>query len=62
MTYYYGSKEKLFVEVACAAVLRAGKRAEVDAADATRSAITPRSWSDPSWARALPVSNCSWKR
>ncbi|MBP1053415.1 MULTISPECIES: TetR/AcrR family transcriptional regulator C-terminal domain-containing protein [Rhodococcus] len=34
VTYYYGSKEKLFVEVACAAVLRAGKRAEVDAADA----------------------------
>ena len=27
-----------------------------------RSAITPRSWSDPSWARALPASNSSWKR
>ncbi|MFZ2178080.1 MAG: TetR/AcrR family transcriptional regulator C-terminal domain-containing protein [Rhodococcus sp. (in: high G+C Gram-positive bacteria)] len=32
VTYYYGSKERLFVEVACAAVLRAGKRAEQDAA------------------------------
>lgn len=35
VTYYYGSKEKLFVEVACAAILRAGKQAELDAADAT---------------------------
>ena len=34
VTYYYGSKERLFVEVACAAVLRAGKRAEDDAATA----------------------------
>ena len=34
VTYYYGSKERLFVEVACAAVLRAGKRAEGDAATA----------------------------
>ncbi|MGC0366685.1 AcrR family transcriptional regulator [Rhodococcus sp. 27YEA15] len=33
VTYYYGTKEKLFVEVACAAVLRAGKRAEIDAAE-----------------------------
>lgn len=28
VTYYFGSKERLFVEVACAAVLRAGKQAE----------------------------------
>ena len=34
VTYYYGSKERLFVEVACGAVLRAGKRAEDDAATA----------------------------
>lgn len=34
VTYYYGSKEKLFVEVACVAILRAGKSAEVDAANA----------------------------
>ncbi|WP_374212599.1 TetR/AcrR family transcriptional regulator C-terminal domain-containing protein [Rhodococcus tibetensis] len=34
VTYYFGSKERLFVEVACAAVLRAGKRAEDDAAAA----------------------------
>jgi AcrR family transcriptional regulator len=31
VTYYFGSKERLFTEVACAAVLRAGKRAEVAA-------------------------------
>lgn len=34
VTYYYGSKEKFFVEVACAAVLRAGRRAESDAENA----------------------------
>ncbi|GAA4390964.1 TetR/AcrR family transcriptional regulator C-terminal domain-containing protein [Tsukamurella soli] len=28
VTYYFGSKEALFVEVACAAVLRAGRHAE----------------------------------
>ncbi len=35
VTYYFGSKEQLFVEVACAAVLRAGRHAEEAAADAT---------------------------
>ena len=34
VTYYFGSKEQLFVEVACAAVLRAGRHAE-EAAEAT---------------------------
>lgn len=34
VTYYFGSKEHLFVEVACAAVLRAGRHAE-EAASAT---------------------------
>lgn len=32
VTYYFGSKEQLFVEVACAAVLRAGRSAETAAA------------------------------
>lgn len=31
VTYYFGSKEQLFVEVACAAVLRAGRSAETAA-------------------------------
>lgn len=31
ITYYFGSKERLFVEVACAAVLRAGRHAEESA-------------------------------
>ncbi|WHU47384.1 TetR/AcrR family transcriptional regulator C-terminal domain-containing protein [Gordonia sp. L191] len=35
VTYYFGSKEQLFVEVACAAVLRAGRHAEHAAASAT---------------------------
>ena len=35
VTYYFGSKEQLFVEVACAGILRAGRRAEEAAADAT---------------------------
>ncbi|MDF0530751.1 TetR/AcrR family transcriptional regulator C-terminal domain-containing protein [Tsukamurella sp. 8F] len=35
VTYYFGSKEALFVEVACGAVLRAGRRAEDDAARTT---------------------------
>ncbi|GAB23283.1 putative TetR family transcriptional regulator [Gordonia polyisoprenivorans NBRC 16320 = JCM 10675] len=35
VTYYFGSKEQLFVEVACAAVLRAGRHAEQAAASAT---------------------------
>ncbi|MFW0786412.1 TetR/AcrR family transcriptional regulator C-terminal domain-containing protein [Gordonia sp. CPCC 206044] len=35
VTYYFGSKEQLFVEVACAAVLRAGRHAEEAAAQAT---------------------------
>ncbi|MFT4042953.1 MAG: TetR/AcrR family transcriptional regulator C-terminal domain-containing protein [Gordonia sp. (in: high G+C Gram-positive bacteria)] len=35
VTYYFGSKEQLFVEVACAAVLRAGRHAEEAAATAT---------------------------
>ena len=35
VTYYFGSKEQLFVEVACAAVLRAGRHAEEAASDAT---------------------------
>ncbi|MET9200667.1 TetR/AcrR family transcriptional regulator C-terminal domain-containing protein [Gordonia sp. NPDC003585] len=35
VTYYFGSKEQLFVEVACAAVLRAGRHAEEAAANAT---------------------------
>ncbi|MYR08230.1 TetR family transcriptional regulator [Gordonia sp. SID5947] len=35
VTYYFGSKEQLFVEVACAAVLRAGRHAEDAAAEAT---------------------------
>ncbi|RPA58485.1 TetR family transcriptional regulator [Gordonia oryzae] len=35
VTYYFGSKEQLFVEVACAAVLRAGWHAEQAAASAT---------------------------
>ncbi|MGW0036855.1 TetR/AcrR family transcriptional regulator C-terminal domain-containing protein [Gordonia sp. NPDC003376] len=35
VTYYFGSKEQLFVEVACAAVLRAGRHAEESAASAT---------------------------
>ncbi|MFW0793812.1 TetR/AcrR family transcriptional regulator C-terminal domain-containing protein [Gordonia sp. CPCC 205515] len=34
VTYYFGSKEQLFVEVACAAVLRAGRHAEESAAQA----------------------------
>ncbi|QHN31792.1 TetR family transcriptional regulator [Gordonia amarae] len=34
VTYYFGSKEQLFVEVACAAVLRAGRHAEEAADDA----------------------------
>ncbi|GAA1482181.1 hypothetical protein GCM10009624_26210 [Gordonia sinesedis] len=40
VTYYFGSKEQLFVEVACAAVLRAGRQAE----DAAASAITIRDY------------------
>ncbi|MGC4935466.1 TetR/AcrR family transcriptional regulator C-terminal domain-containing protein [Gordonia sp. DT30] len=32
VTYYFGSKEQLFVEVACTAVLRAGRHAEEAAA------------------------------
>ena len=32
VTYYFGSKEQLFAEVACAAVLRAGRHAEEAAA------------------------------
>lgn len=35
MTYYFGSKEQLFVEVACVGVLRAGRRAEEAAAGTT---------------------------
>ncbi|MCR5979401.1 TetR family transcriptional regulator [Gordonia jinghuaiqii] len=35
VTYYFGSKEQLFVEVACAGVLRAGRRAEEAAASAS---------------------------
>ncbi|WP_232717813.1 TetR/AcrR family transcriptional regulator C-terminal domain-containing protein [Gordonia metallireducens] len=35
VTYYFGSKEQLFVEVACAGVLRAGRRAEEAAAETT---------------------------
>lgn len=35
VTYYFGSKEQLFVEVACAAVLRAGRHAEKAASTAT---------------------------
>ncbi|GAB92381.1 TetR/AcrR family transcriptional regulator C-terminal domain-containing protein [Gordonia rhizosphera] len=35
VTYYFGSKEQLFVEVACTAVLRAGRRAEEAAAATT---------------------------
>lgn len=35
VTYYFGSKEQLFVEVACAAILRAGRHAEESAAAAT---------------------------
>ncbi|ASR04967.1 TetR/AcrR family transcriptional regulator C-terminal domain-containing protein [Gordonia rubripertincta] len=35
VTYYFGSKEQLFVEVACAGVLRAGRRAEEAAAGTT---------------------------
>ncbi len=35
VTYYFGSKEALFVEVACAAVLRAGRHAEETAAGAS---------------------------
>lgn len=35
VTYYFGSKEQLFVEVACAAVLRAGLHAEDAATQAT---------------------------
>ncbi|MEP9417055.1 TetR/AcrR family transcriptional regulator C-terminal domain-containing protein [Gordonia sp. VNQ95] len=34
VTYYFGSKEQLFVEVACAAVLRAGRHAEESASSA----------------------------
>lgn len=34
VTYYFGSKEQLFVEVACAAVLRAARHAEEAAATA----------------------------
>ncbi|EOM76855.1 TetR family transcriptional regulator [Rhodococcus rhodnii] len=34
VTYYFGSKESLFVEAACGAVLRAGSAAEKAAADA----------------------------
>ncbi|AZG47630.1 TetR/AcrR family transcriptional regulator C-terminal domain-containing protein [Gordonia insulae] len=34
VTYYFGSKEQLFVEVACAAVLRAGRHAEEAATQA----------------------------
>lgn len=34
VTYYFGSKEQLFAEVACAAVLRAGRHAEEAAAHA----------------------------
>ena len=36
VTYYFGSKEQLFVEVACAAVLRAGRHAE-EAAETTET-------------------------
>ncbi len=35
VTYYFGSKEQLFVEVACPGVLRAGRRAEEAAAETT---------------------------
>ncbi|MDY6810120.1 MAG: TetR/AcrR family transcriptional regulator C-terminal domain-containing protein [Actinomycetota bacterium] len=35
VTYYFGSKDQLFVEVACGAVLRAGRAAEEAAATAT---------------------------
>ncbi|MDL9946494.1 TetR/AcrR family transcriptional regulator C-terminal domain-containing protein [Gordonia sp. ABSL11-1] len=35
VTYYFGSKEHLFVEVACAAVLRGGRHAEEAASAAT---------------------------
>ncbi|MDS1116580.1 TetR/AcrR family transcriptional regulator C-terminal domain-containing protein [Gordonia westfalica] len=35
VTYYFNSKEQLFVEVACAGVLRAGRRAEEAAAETT---------------------------
>lgn len=35
VTYYFGSKEQLFVEVACAGVLRAGRHAEEAASTAT---------------------------
>ncbi|MEE4023612.1 TetR/AcrR family transcriptional regulator C-terminal domain-containing protein [Gordonia sp. PKS22-38] len=35
VTYYFGSKDQLFVEVACHAVLRAGRHAEEAAALAT---------------------------
>ncbi|GAC54605.1 TetR/AcrR family transcriptional regulator C-terminal domain-containing protein [Gordonia amicalis] len=35
VTYYFGSKEQLFVEVACVGVLRAGRRAEEAAAGTT---------------------------
>lgn len=35
VTYYFGSKEQLFVEVACGAVLRAGRHAEEAASSAT---------------------------
>lgn len=35
VTYYFGSKEQLFVEVACAAVLRAGRHAEEAASTAS---------------------------
>ncbi|MDL9938920.1 TetR/AcrR family transcriptional regulator C-terminal domain-containing protein [Gordonia sp. ABSL1-1] len=40
VTYYFGSKEQLFVEVACAAVLRAGRHAE----NAARQAATVREY------------------
>ncbi|WAC57179.1 TetR/AcrR family transcriptional regulator C-terminal domain-containing protein [Gordonia sp. SL306] len=42
VTYYFGSKEQLFVEVACAAVLRAGRHAE----DAAASATTVREYTN----------------
>ncbi|GAC67445.1 TetR/AcrR family transcriptional regulator C-terminal domain-containing protein [Gordonia soli] len=40
VTYYFGSKEQLFVEVACGAVLRAGQAAE----DAAGSSTTVRGY------------------
>ncbi|QNG20630.1 TetR family transcriptional regulator [Rhodococcus triatomae] len=42
VTYYWGSKERLFVEVACAAVLRAGQQAE----DAAAGAETVREYTE----------------